>query len=194
MTHVAVTLEHNNDPIDLALPAELPARALGQAIAAKLGLLPPPGRIFSLAVYNDSGLRPIPPNMTPVEAGLLHGMRITLLVVPIEHETIPAAYLEIEGGRRIPLGAQAVIGRGDPQRNVQVEIDLTALLPNPKLVSRRHARIQRQGEQYFLEDLQSNNGTYLNGRELQPGERAVLRDGDVIVLGRDAARLRFFQK
>lgn len=194
MTHVAVTLEQDNYHVDLALPADLPARALGQAIAAKLGLLPPPGRIFSLSVYTESGLRVIPPNMTAMEAGLLHGMRVTLTVVPLEHETIPAAYLEIEGGRRIPLGAHAVLGRSDPQRNLYVEIDLTALLPNPKLVSRRHARIQRQGEQYFLEDLQSNNGTYLNGRELQPGERAVLRDGDVIVLGRDAARLRFFQK
>lgn len=194
MTHIAVTLEQDNYRLDLALPAGLPVRALGQAIAEKLGLFPPPGKMFSLAVYTESGLRTIPPKMTCLEAGLLHGMRITLMAVAFEQDTLPAAYLEIEGGRRIPLGAQVVIGRGDPQRNVQVEIDLTALLPNPKLVSRRHARIQRQGEQYFLEDLQSNNGTYLNGRELQPGERALLRDGDVIVLGRDAARLRFFQK
>ncbi len=96
MTHVAVTLEHNNDPIDLALPAELPARALGQAIAAKLGLLPPPGRTFSLAVYTaEGGLRAIPPEMTLAEAGLLHGMRVALRVAEVVQET-QSAYLEIE--------------------------------------------------------------------------------------------------
>ena len=47
-------------------------------------------------------------------------------------------------------------------------------------VSRRHARIVRQGDGYFIEDLKSSNGTFLNGKrldryeELSPGDRIHL--------------------
>lgn len=48
-------------------------------------------------------------------------------------------------------------------------------------VSRRHARLTRDGEGYVLEDLGSSNGTYLNGRRLV--ERCPLKSGDQIQLG-----------
>lgn len=192
MMQVAVTFEQDNYRLDLALPVGLPAYLLSHAIAEKLGLHPTPGRMFSLGVQTETGLRVIPPHMTLSEAGLLHGMRVTLRTV--ESSELALAYVEIEGGRRIPLSNLAVIGRSDPQHNTIVEVDVSAFLPNPKLISRRHARIWREGEQYFLQDLESNNGTRLNGRQLQPRERALLCNGDVIVLGRDTVRLRFFQR
>jgi DNA-binding response OmpR family regulator len=45
-------------------------------------------------------------------------------------------------------------------------------------VSRNHARIRREGEQYVLEDLESRNGTLVNGRRIT--DQAVLADGDRI--------------
>ena len=56
--------------------------------------------------------------------------------------------------------------------------DLT--LPSPG-VSRRHARLIREGNGYILEDLGSSNGTYLNGQRLI--ERRSLKSGDQIQLG-----------
>src|SRR5690606_33579502 len=47
-------------------------------------------------------------------------------------------------------------------------------------VSRKHARIVRGAEGYSLEDLQSRNGTFLNGRRVTAPTR--LRDGDTIHL------------
>jgi len=48
-------------------------------------------------------------------------------------------------------------------------------------ISRRHAQIRRQGNEFLLEDLGSRNGTALNGKPvLLP---AVLRHNDRIVLG-----------
>lgn len=47
-------------------------------------------------------------------------------------------------------------------------------------VSRRHARLVRQGEAYVIEDLGSANGTYVQGERV---ERRVLRDGDQVQLG-----------
>jgi len=48
-------------------------------------------------------------------------------------------------------------------------------------VSRRHARIVAEKDQYFLEDAGATNGTFLNGGRVQ---REVLRHLDVITLGR----------
>ena len=56
-------------------------------------------------------------------------------------------------------------------------------------VSRVHAAVCRQGTQYFVRDLGSTNGTYLNG-QLIDGE-AVLTDGDIITLGSRGPSFRF---
>ena len=63
---------------------------------------------------------------------------------------------------------EVIIGR-DPN------VDVT--FPSPA-VSRRHARLTREGEGYMLEDLGSSNGTYLNGERLS--ERRLLKTGDQI--------------
>jgi len=52
------------------------------------------------------------------------------------------------------------------------------LVISDRQVSRRHARIRPQGEQYALEDLGSKNGTFVNGQELS--KPYLLRDGDEI--------------
>ncbi len=59
------------------------------------------------------------------------------------------------------------------------------LLPDPfkKLVSRRHARIERNGSSYYLFDLESQNHTHLNGAILQSGQPYELRNGDEIRIG-----------
>lgn len=66
---------------------------------------------------------------------------------------------------------EVVIGRGSM---CHVSID-------DPMLSRRHARLDLTGAQPFIEDLQSRNGTQLNGRPLRG--RAVLEDGDRIRMG-----------
>ncbi|MCS6994883.1 MAG: FHA domain-containing protein [Anaerolineales bacterium] len=194
MTHIAVTFEKDRYRIDLAIPAELPTQLIAETIAQALELQAPFDKRFTLATQMENGIQPIPATLTPAEAGLLHGTVITLTTVHLGSTEQKPAYLEIEGGRRIPLGKQAIIGRNDPKSNLNVEIDVSSFLPNPKLISRQHAKITERNGEYFIEDLGSNNGTRLNGRRLPPGERTLLKDGDVIVLGRETARLRFFYK
>src|SRR5580693_6352605 len=66
-------------------------------------------------------------------------------------------------------------------------------IDNP-IVSGHHARIFWENDQYVLEDNDSFNGTYLNKRSVS---RAMLSDGDVIVIGKhriefhDAAGKRY---
>lgn len=51
-------------------------------------------------------------------------------------------------------------------------------------VSRMHARISREGKEYYLEDLNSTNGTFKNGLRLQPYEKRKLEPGDELKCGR----------
>jgi len=48
-------------------------------------------------------------------------------------------------------------------------------------VSRHHARIYKSGTDYFIEDLSSTNGTFLNGRAVKKHE--IIRNGDFITFG-----------
>lgn len=51
-------------------------------------------------------------------------------------------------------------------------------------VSRIHARISREQEDIYLEDLNSTNGTYKNGVRMQPYEKTKLEVGDEIKIGK----------
>lgn len=47
-------------------------------------------------------------------------------------------------------------------------------------ISRFHAKIEKEQEHFFLTDLNSTNGTFLNGRRLLPNERTAVLPGDQI--------------
>lgn len=51
-------------------------------------------------------------------------------------------------------------------------------------VSRLHARITEEDGIFYIEDLNSTNGTYKNGLRLQPYEKRELEEGDEIQAGR----------
>jgi hypothetical protein len=72
-------------------------------------------------------------------------------------------------GRRWPLDRQAItLGRGE-----ECEI----VLPD-RQVSRMHARISRREDGFYVEDLESKNGTYVNGVPVKGSVR--LQDGDEV--------------
>ena len=56
------------------------------------------------------------------------------------------------------------------------------LVIDEKGISRMHARIFSKDEDYFLEDLNSTNGTFKNGLKLKPYEQKKLSKGDEIRL------------
>lgn len=92
-------------------------------------------------------------------------------------------------GKQFPLSdEESQIGRWDADGGIFPDVDLDADDPEAK-VSRRHARIMRRNGQYFIEDLGSTNGTFINrGRRLLPGDRQPLRDGDEIIVGKTFLR------
>ncbi len=52
------------------------------------------------------------------------------------------------------------------------------------LVSRVHADILVQSDAYYIKDVGSSNGTYINDRQLYKGDRHHLKVGDRIYLGK----------
>jgi pSer/pThr/pTyr-binding forkhead associated (FHA) protein len=63
------------------------------------------------------------------------------------------------------------------------------LLSDP-LVSEKHARVVYSNGSFWIEDLGSRNGTFVNGRRIQ--RRSVLRDGYLVRAG--SSMLRFEQE
>lgn len=76
-----------------------------------------------------------------------------------------------------------LVGRTDPLSNIFPEIDLSRFDPQTK-VSRRHARIWREGNAFLVEDLGSVNGTVINDMiHLEPRQPRALDSGDRIRMG-----------
>ncbi len=101
--------------------------------------------------------------------------------------------LDIHGNTRAAyelVRDSVLLGRTDPHTGNFPEIDLTPHDFETK-VSRRHARLFQEGGRFFVEDLSSVNGTFLNGSKLPlpPKKPHLLRDGDELRLGE--TRVRF---
>lgn len=80
----------------------------------------------------------------------------------------------------------AVIGRADqrdPSRNRLLAVDVSGMRGS-EYVSRQHAAILEEQDQYYLESLNVRNPTYINNAPLPYGERYVLQPGDRIDVGR----------
>lgn len=84
------------------------------------------------------------------------------------------ALMLIHEGKNIPITEQITIGR-----DVGNIISL-----DDCMVSRQHALVQRIKEAFFIKDLNSSNGTFINGEKIPQGMYYKLRKGDAIKIGR----------
>lgn len=82
------------------------------------------------------------------------------------------AWLETASGDKIPLQRSFSIGRASQN---------TLVLPGDPRVSRRHALVHQQAGEFWLVDLGSSNGVYLNGRRVR--QPMQLKDLDRMEIG-----------
>lgn len=85
-----------------------------------------------------------------------------------------------------------IIRMGKPNEQVPIDIDVLDL-PNSDIVSRVHAEICVQDNTYYLVDVGSSNGTFLNDNKLEIHKRYPLNLGDRIDLGSENKVTFIFQ-
>ncbi len=103
-----------------------------------------------------------------------------VLSLPVRPETPAAApphpvsaRIVLPNGMELRLsGKGRTIGRSDLAR----ALDLDRLA----LISRQHFEVKLEGEQFYIEDLKSTNGTRLNGEDIGGKGAVSLKDNDII--------------
>jgi len=97
---------------------------------------------------------------------------------PVSTVVLPEelAYLELPGGVRVPVENGAEFGREGLRGFVDERF-----LP---YISARHFRITRRGGKWFIEDLGSKNGTYVNGVDIRGRGPVELQNGDEVAVAK----------
>lgn len=106
-------------------------------------------------------------------AAMHRGSESTVILEEPEAASIlPAGLLRRQDGCRYPIkGDRVMVGSG-------TSADIC--ISNNNAISRSHAVILCMNGSYFIEDNQSKNGSFVNGRRLLPGNREPLYDGMIL--------------
>lgn len=124
----------------------------------------PTGAAFSASSPNPA-VPPANPNATQLQqqtARLLHVQTNTVIELPSN---------------------LSLVHIGKPNDRIPPDIDVSGF-PSSEIVSRVHADVRVEGDIYYIEDVGSSNGTYVNNLPLPLGNRHRLRPGDRIALGK----------
>ena len=126
-------------------------------------------------------LVPIPLSTRKLEDGDVGGSTDQLgadgvVILQVENDETPIL---------VQMRREVVLGRVTETDNEErTYINLLPYGADEAGVSRRHVRLLREGRAVYALDLNSTNGTRVNGEPLQPGVERRLRDGDELMLGR----------
>ena len=124
-------------------------------------------------------------------AELVQGSKI----IPSEDEIIQDVPKPVAGGRLViqttnvsfpisPDKQVLMIGREDPVGGVFPDIDLEPHGGHDAGVGRRHAQVIVKGDEIYIEDLDSVNGTMVNRHRVQPHQPYLIHPGDEVRLGK----------
>ena len=97
-------------------------------------------------------------------------------------------YLKDNTELELPVQSESRIGRVDPVNNVEPDIDLTKI-DTQLTTSRRHAKILRRADGFYILEERATNGTFVNGQRISAERPLEIRSGDDIMFG--AVRMRF---
>lgn len=88
-------------------------------------------------------------------------------------------------GTILPLSSrnEFILGRLTEDSPILPDVDLTPYQAGAAGVSRLHAVVKRDAHKAMVMDLGSSNGTYINGRRIQPDVDVPLIHQDILALG-----------
>ena len=88
----------------------------------------------------------------------------------------------------VPDGVELHIGRRDPVNQIFPDVDLSRA-DGQLTTSRRHARLLRRADGFFLQEERATNGTFVNGQRISTERPIEIRTGDEVMFG--TVRMRF---
>jgi pSer/pThr/pTyr-binding forkhead associated (FHA) protein len=81
----------------------------------------------------------------------------------------------LDKGRSFEFQKDAILIGRAPESDMQLR---------DKSVSRKHLRIEKKGEKYFITDLRSKNGTFIDGTPIEPQKAQEVREGIPVAVGK----------
>lgn len=139
-------------------------------IVFKMTMIDPDQRYHSVEeVMTDSGFVPYMPE-------------------PPKDLNLRSPVLIVESGTN--YRAMTVLGLGDGESRILGRFDLAG---QDDSISKRHLEFTRRGSEYFVEDLESKNGTLLRGSLLKPKTPTLIQHGDRIKVGEIFLRFAFLR-
>jgi hypothetical protein len=161
----------------------------------------PPTSPPSIAATDDTGVT-VSPQIdaapTPNHSDRSQTVPPSITLPPLQAEVDPhlptAAKLQHDtSDEYLPLATDIFVWRiGKPHHGAQPDLDISTF-PQSEIVSRSHALIRYHRGQYYIEDMNSSNGTYVNHQSLVPGRHYPLNHNDCIALGKGDLVRFFFQ-
>jgi len=124
---------------------------------------------------------------------LLETDKIGSLVIPV-FAPLVGFTIRINGAKDpIQLSGKTkyLLGRADPKHDVNPDIDLGPYGGQQLGVSRKHAYLIQVDNGLSIRDLDSTNGTTVNGQIISANQDRPLRDGDEVRLGKLAFNIYF---
>lgn len=121
-------------------------------------------------------VKPTADTTSLVELGPLDQPKIRLKIVATGHEIVLSRRTEL------------IIGRA--HKSSVPDIDLSPYGGSQAGVSRQHSRLLYKDKQWYVEDLGSTNGTFVNGVKLLPHTPVTFKNGDLIRCGQIELELR----
>ncbi len=193
-------------PVPLPAGAPVPSPAAAPApdmslpeplVALEPLIMPPPSMSPEMSPETPPE---VPVGSTPIAASAPEG--VPAVVTPsvpstsssttqLQQQTAKLLHLQTNRVVDLPQGL-TVIHIGKPNDRIPPDIDVSGY-PDSEIVSRIHADIRVEGDAYYIEDVGSSNGTYVNNAPLPVGSRYRLRPGDRIALGKGDKMSFLFQ-
>lgn len=168
-TYLATTTQIDGQLDDMKAPALPPLPSAGSG-GSETGSLP---HVAAAATsdHERPGTLPLPPGSTEPGLAGSRARRLRLLILNTGRLSNWLPDTEIQ------------IGRSDRANGIFPQVDLDPDGGYEAGVSRRHAIISRNDETYYVMDLGSVNGSFLNKQRLGPQVATALKDGDELRLG-----------
>jgi pSer/pThr/pTyr-binding forkhead associated (FHA) protein/ribosomal protein L40E len=181
-------------PIQLAAPVSLPAEPSSVGLPPTVLTVPvadpvqPNSHLAAEAtadtIEQDLTIPPIEVAVEPLPVTTLPSPEVAITPVATQIQVSLRQLLHLQTNTNLEIPPQLqIIHLGKPNDQTPPDIDVSGF-PCAEVVSRIHANIRVEEENYYLEDVGSANGTYINHNILPKGNRHLLRIGDRIGLGK----------